>query len=312
MYDDLAAYFHENVVLSYLEFVNSINDGSSGVSEHLRAAINAATVLYHVREHLPQGHQKSRQEVVNACPDYDLVADIVNASKHGYLTRGNPQIAKADDVQELTILTRYIDEAGEYFGTEHAVVAKLVDGSSRNVGEILVSVINYWGSEFHSLGIINNPTSFTYSRPAHPLTREEVEGQKNDLKMIQGVRFKQAMLFQEYNYETGTVSPIDLTGKQVKFKIYKPPRHTLTINLEHNETGNIISREVELTHDEYMKFEAIQSDQEKQEFLATIVNRSDVMEELASEAKKFEHNNHIHADTKKQGFLLRRLAFWCR
>jgi hypothetical protein len=264
MYDDLAAYFHENVVPSYLEFVDSINDGSSGVSEHLRAAINAATVLYHVREHLPQAHQESRQEVANACPDYDLVADIVNVSKHSHLTRGNPQIAKAEDVQELTILTKYIDEAGEYFGTEHAVVANLVDGSSRNVGEILASVINYWDSQFHSLGVINNRTSFTYNRPAHPLTREEVEGQKNDLKMIQGVRFKQTMLLQEYNYETGLVSPIDLTGSQIEFNIYKPPKHILAINLRHNETGNIISREVELTHDEYMKFEAIQSDEEKQ------------------------------------------------
>lgn len=311
MYDDLAAYFHENVVPSYLEFVDAINDGSSGVSEHLRAAINSATVLYHVREHLPQGHQKSRQEVANSCPDYDFVADIVNASKHGHLTRGNPQIAKADDIQELTILTKYTDEAGEYFGTEHAVVAKLADGSSRNVGEILASVINYWGSLFHSLGIINNPTSFTYSRPAHPLTREEVEAQKNDLKMIKGVRFKQAMQLQEYDYETGVVRPIDLTGSQVNFRIYKPPKHALAINLEHNETGNVISREVELTHDEYMKLKAMQSDQEKQEYLSTIVDRSGVMEELASEAKEFEHNNRIHADTKKQGFL-RRLAFWRR
>jgi hypothetical protein len=311
MYDDLAAYFHENVVPSYLEFVESINDGSSGVSEHLRAAINSATVLYHVREHLPQGHQKSRKEVANACPEYDLVADIVNASKHGQLTRGSPQIVKADDIQELMILTQYADEAGEYFSAEHAVVTKLIDGSTRNVGEILASVINYWGSLFHILGIINNPTSFTYARPNHPLTREEVDGQKNDLKMIKGVRFKQAMVLQEYNYQTGMVSPIDLTGSQLKFSIYEPPKHTLVINLEHNETGNVMAREIEIDHDEYQKFESIQSDQEKQEFLSAIANKSSVMEELVSEAKDFEHNNRIHSDAKKKGFL-RRLAFWRR
>jgi len=283
MYDDLSAYFHENVVPSYQEFVESIGDGSSGLSEHLRAAINAATVLYHLREHLPQAHQKSRQQVASTCPDYDLVADIVNASKHGELTRGNPQISKAEDIQELTILTKYEDDLGEYFGSEHAVVVRLTNGSTRNVGEILTNIINYWGAEFHAIGILSNSMSFDYKRPIHPLTREEVEKQKNNLKMIQGVRFRYAMKLQEYNYETGTVSPIDLTGSEIKFRIYQPPKHTLVVNLEHNETGNVISRELELSHEEYEKLENMRSENEKQRYLMSLANKSGVMEELTSE-----------------------------
>ena len=254
-------------------------------------AINTATVLYHLREHLPQVHEKSRQQVANACPDYDLVADIVNASKHGELTRGSPQVAKAEDMEELLILTKYVDEKGYYFGSEHAVIVKLTNGDSRNLGEILTNVINYWCSEFHAMGIINNSVSFSYNTPVHPLTREEVESQKNDLKIIQGVRFRQAMKLQEYNYETGEVTPIDLTGSEIKMSFYKPPKHTLVINLKHNKSGKVISREIELSDEEYLELESLKTENEKQVYLSNIASRSGMMNELAVEANAVSQHN---------------------
>ncbi len=282
MYDDIATYFHINVLVPYGEFIKSINKDGSGLSKDLRAAINTATALYHLREHLPQGHEKSRQEVANVCPDYNLLADIVNASKHKELTRGNPQVTRAENIEELTTLTKYDDEDGEYFGSELTVEVKLEGGSTRNIAEILTNVINYWGAEFHAMGIINSPISYSYNPTTHPLSRKEVEKQNRNIVAMQGVRFKQTMILQEYNYETGEVTPMDLTGKEVKFSMYKP-KHILRISLKPDETGKVMSKEIELSDDEFTEIESLETEEEKQEYIEKIAKRNGIINKLVPE-----------------------------
>src|SRR5262245_11609619 len=93
MFDDLATYFFENVVRSFEEYLDIKNSGRVGRSRDIRAAVNAAAPLYHLREHLPPSLALSHASVSNHCPDYSLLGDIVNASKHFLLTRGSPQLA---------------------------------------------------------------------------------------------------------------------------------------------------------------------------------------------------------------------------
>src|SRR5450759_1241667 len=49
------------------------------------------TALFHFREHLAGPHAKTRAQVAADCPDYRLVADVVNVTKHGTLTRQRPK-----------------------------------------------------------------------------------------------------------------------------------------------------------------------------------------------------------------------------
>ncbi|GAF98811.1 unnamed protein product, partial [marine sediment metagenome] len=144
MFDDLVAYFYENVVASYNAFSGALKNNVSGMSKDLRAAINSATALYHFREHIPRIHQKTRKELAKKCPDYDLLGDIVNAAKHRALTRGNPQVSSANDIFEQVVFTKYRDEEGEYFSSEKTVLVKLKDNSDRNMQEILTNVLTMW------------------------------------------------------------------------------------------------------------------------------------------------------------------------
>ena len=76
VFDDLRAYFYENVVATFNAYFEVKRNGLYGASRDLRAAIVAATALYHLREHIPTAHQESRAELAQICPDYDLLGDI--------------------------------------------------------------------------------------------------------------------------------------------------------------------------------------------------------------------------------------------
>ena len=271
MYDDLAAYFYETVVASYTSFINSLRDGVTGRSKNLRAAINSAIALYHLREHIPQPHQKMHQDISNICPDYKLVGDIVNASKHKVVNRGTPQIVSAEDIYEQTIITKYQDEKGEYFGSEQTVQVSLVDGSTRDVGEILTNVMNFWCSEFLSLNIIDKQLNFTYPKYNGPLTREEVAKQKHDIEILKGIRFQMKIKLQEYNYKTNEVNPIDLTDSKLQMRIYQL-KYNLEIGLTNNSTGEVLHREIELTVEQSQKIHELKTDEERQKYLLKIVN----------------------------------------
>jgi len=61
MFDDITAYFHENILISYLEYTKVKKSGVSGQSKDLRTALNAASALHHLREHIPAQHKKIKK-----------------------------------------------------------------------------------------------------------------------------------------------------------------------------------------------------------------------------------------------------------
>lgn len=189
MFDDLSAHFHENVWESYQNFAEAKKSIKAGKSRDLRLAINAATALYHLREHIPQHLRKSRAKLAKLCPDYDLLGDVVNAAKHSILTQGNPQIVSAEDIFEQVTSTLYKDEQGDYWHGEKSVFVKLKDGSVRDLYEVLTNVLNMWLKELQGLGVIG------YIKPIEIkdegiLPRSSESGAAPlDLEIIQGVRF---------------------------------------------------------------------------------------------------------------------------
>src|ERR1700722_1989792 len=98
MFDDLAAFYHDHVVTEYAEYLSTYSSKIMGLSQDMRRALAAASALFHLREHLP-APQMSRGAVERLCPDYGLLGDVVNASKHGSVTQptphGAPLIAQA-------------------------------------------------------------------------------------------------------------------------------------------------------------------------------------------------------------------------
>ena len=62
MLDVLAAYYHENVVGSFVEYRDIYIDEASGRSHDLRAALNDASALFHLQGQLP-GAPPSRAHI---------------------------------------------------------------------------------------------------------------------------------------------------------------------------------------------------------------------------------------------------------
>ena len=172
MFDDIHAYFHENVVAAYMQYKEARDNPRAGCSNDLRLAMSAATALYHFREHLPPQHIRTRRQLASVCLDYDLLGDIVNAGKHRHVTHGTPQITSAEKIYELVVITEYRDEKGRYLHNEKVVNVDLDNGTSRDLFEILTNVINMWLSELNSMGIMINPNFFPLPSNAIPSRSE--------------------------------------------------------------------------------------------------------------------------------------------
>jgi hypothetical protein len=281
MFDDVAALFHENVTIAYQDYIRGRTSTVAGRSQDLRLAINAATAIYHFREHLPEKVRPSRTQLEKKCSDYGLLGDVVNASKHGELTQRTPRVRRANDIQEMVVLTEYMDEQGTYCDSEKIISVKLTDGSTRELGEILTTVLNFWLSELHELNILPKLNPFALPTKAKPVSRKESESP--NLEMIRGVRFKQRWQLMRYDYETGSTKPIDLTGAVGKFRIYKPAEVDLV--LTHDKTGKSLRRTVLLNPDELKAFDQLGSDEQKQNYLVSLVQSRKALQEMAEEAK---------------------------
>lgn len=226
-------------------------DDTSGTSRHLRAAVEAATALYHFREHLPPAHQKTRNVVSLSCPDYDFLGDVVNASKHAVINQGkSPLVKSAADLQERKIVTMYRDDDGDYSDHETIVIATCTDGMERTVGDALINVFNYWGQELKQMGVLHD----FVARPIPPppgsqfVPRSEAQAAAN-LRIIQGVRFALTLQVLQWDPMTQRSKPIDLTGCQASLRIYQPA-YILDVTLTPPNGGEPIQFALELTESE--------------------------------------------------------------
>lgn len=147
MFDDFATYFYENVVRSFNEYHRTKVSGVAGGSNDIRTAMAAASALFHLREHLPRSFAMSRSKAERLCADYGVLADIANTSKHRALQdstpHGAPLLKSAADLTEEIVITEYRDQEGPYKHVEKRVTAKLTDGTTRDVLEILTNVMNF-------------------------------------------------------------------------------------------------------------------------------------------------------------------------
>lgn len=285
MFDDFHAYFHENTLRTYLEYRDIKNRLISGRSNDLRSSLFAATSAYHLREHLPANIALSRKNVVAQCPEFDLLGNIVDASKHSKLTRNKPSISSATQIDEAVVSTEYVDDLGTFRCIEKQVLVKLDDGTERDIFEIITVVVNFWICYLHSVGVLEHRKAFDIQDANRPRSRSESSDGRLDLEMQAGVRFHQSFRMLRYNYEKMTREPIDLTGYKVEAKIYRPPTYDFVLSLTHNETGRIFSRTVVLTDAESRELEICKTDSERRQFLEGLPSARDVVRSIAEEAK---------------------------
>ena len=283
MFDDLATLFHENVVVTYQDYLKVRSTPSSGRNLDIKAALGVATALYHFREHLPPQLLLSWQTVVAACPDYALLGDVVNLSKHRTLTRGAPQILSVEDIEEQVVLTEYEDDRGPYRHKEKTVTLKLKDGSERELLDVMTNVLNYWLGELHRMGVLQQVSAYYTSAKAQPVPRGEADDGPLTLEAVQGLRFRQTFRLQRFNPQTGTTEPIDLTGHEARFRIYAP-RHELDLELTHKESGEKLTASISLTGQESVSLARLETAEDQQRFLQSLPKVQRAFAELAEKA----------------------------
>lgn len=293
MFDDLAAYYYENVVTSFATYREMSKDGLAGHSRDLREALSAANALFHLREHLPSGGL-SRGQTESLCFDYALLGDVVNASKHRALTgntpHGAPLVNDASCLSEEIAIIEYEDNEGVYRYSAKTVVVKLTNGEERNLLEVLTNVINFWEQHLTLIGVLEEPRVFEFIDPIRPRTRSECEENQLNFELTQGQRFRQSMRLLRFNDDTGNAEPIDLSGSKLTFNIYRP-KYDIDISLRHDATGREINKTITLSEEDSMELSSLTSEEEKQNFLSGLPQAQEALKELAIQARLEEEKD---------------------
>jgi hypothetical protein len=277
LFDDLAAHFHEGPLTAYSDYVKLRDGDTSGRSQHLRAALETATQLYHFREHLPAGHKYSRSQVEGDCPDYRLIADVTNVSKHAQLGHstpaGPPLVRVAEDIKELTIATLYEDSEGQYSDPLTRLVVNCTDGTTRSLDSALTNVMNYWGRKLHDIGVLKEYRPFPPpDEPgSHFVARKDAKNM--NLEMMQGVRFSKRLQLRKFNTTTGRSEPLDLTGKQFQFRVYKPAPLSIFVEIRPAGTAKPFIHEIPLSEAETTEYLGLRSNAQRDTFMRERVQK---------------------------------------
>jgi hypothetical protein len=287
MFDDLTAYYHDNVVTEFADYLNASRDGVAGRSRDLRKALVAATALFHLHEHLPTPGRPSRADAEKACPDYALLGDVVNAAKHKEINKttphGAPLVHRAASLAERQMIIEYSDAAGPYRHGLKTVVVRLADGSERNLLDVMTNVINYWELQLHALGVLASPRTFSYEDPNRFRARSECNGGRLDLEIVQGQRFLQSVQLLRFNHATAKVEPIDLTHAAISGSLYRPSCK-FEVRLTHNASGKEFKKTVLFSESEGMQLHALSTDEEREAFALNTLTVRDALQELAASA----------------------------
>jgi hypothetical protein len=283
MNDAFHAHFHYRVRRVYEDYIGIRSVPVAGMKRDIRAAAEAAKVMYHLREHIPPPHGKSWQDVAKQCPDYALLRDVADTEKHGKLSDKTRAICDTRQMEERIIVTEYEDTEGTYRHVEKAVWLNLTDGSSRDLADVLTNVMNYWQDELHALGMLPKSRPYAMAARAQPVPRNEANHGRLDYTIVPGLEFNQTYQLRRYNYSTGKIEPIDLSGASLEFAMYKPA-YTLEVKLGNSATGQELCRTASLTEEEYRALLVHGSDEGKGNYLLGLPQVKAAYEELVKEA----------------------------
>lgn len=292
MFTDFPTHYYNHVVLPFCDYRKVRGDGSAGHQRDLRTAISVATVLYHLREHLPPTATINARQIGQICPDYGLLGDVVNASKHHTLTRptshGAPLVSDATQLSEYILITMYKDSDGDYRYFEKVTAVTLVDGSERDLLEVMTNVINFWENHLHQTGILPEARLFKIPTANQPRTREECVGHSQpELVGTVGVALRHSMRIQAYNYSTGQVEPYDFTGATIRAQIRSPKYH-FDFAVVEDASGREVKGSVELSRDESVTLALLETESARQAYATSLPSVKQALAEAARAVKRRE------------------------
>ncbi|WP_205410774.1 hypothetical protein [Salaquimonas pukyongi] len=182
------------------------------MNQNVSNGINAASSLYHFREHLPEDLRISRSELALICTDYDLLGYVVDAAKHGKIDRRSPPIDRANQIYPLIEITEYRDEAGPYRIARKRVVVELNDGTQRTLRSILTNVINMWIVFLAKNYVVDGIEQFELEDANFVPPREnDSEAARFDFSVHPSIGVAIRCQLKRFNYELGKPEPVDLT-----------------------------------------------------------------------------------------------------
>lgn len=258
--EKLYATFHDTVLVPYTEYKTLRKERKAGRQADLNAARMAATAAYHFREHLPKRYKKSHPAMTALCTDFSLLGDVVNALKHGILTKGTPQIAGADDIREQIVHTIYRDEEGEYYDIKKSIEITLKDGTTRELFDVLTNVVNMWIDFLQAAGISGKATKFPVEDRNQIISRAAAD-MRMDLVITQGIAVEKGFKIQKYNYEKRLPEPVDLTGSRFSFSVYDPAKIKTEVAIQAiSPEGKQYVGSVELDAEENREFFLLKDD----------------------------------------------------
>jgi hypothetical protein len=271
MFDDLAAYFVNNVKAAYKAYLDN-RSASAGTFRHTRHALELATALFHFREHLPAQQAMSRTNAEARCSEYALVGDVANAAKHQQLTgqtpHGAPFITKAEEILERTIITQFFDADGMYTDVKTAVFISCTDGIERSLDEALIGVLNFWIAELQNLSIITLPAVSAYVRPGSVFV-SRADAKQLDLEIVKGLEWRHAMQLLRFDTATQQSTLVDLSGMQLQMKIYVP-RYSVSLSIAPPDGGEPFDLQLELADEQSATFHGLKTEAEKAAFAQSL------------------------------------------
>jgi len=284
MFANARKFYVENVLPSYQDFIEHRESNDWGENQLLRKGIVAATSLFHLREHIPTNIQPNKANLKSQYPDYRLIADIANVSKHHELTSDNPQISNASQIYESLRLIKFTDKQGEYVAPQLEVYVKLDNGTEIKLINILYNVMSIWRDVLDNLGIINHKPLEPLKND-FPISREEANKRRANLRIRQGEEYQWQLRIEKYNYNKRITEPIDLTGKNIQFRIRELPENA-PISIHITNPGIGVDFEVDFDiplSKEQTEHYIFLCGSEKVEFLKKLVESTpDIKKELQS------------------------------
>jgi hypothetical protein len=274
LFDDLNGYFYENLVPAYDAFCESYRRNDSGRNIRLRTAVDAATALFHFREHIPTPHTKSRGAVTAECTDYALIADVANASKHKKLDRPTPTgpalVTLASDIYEQINITQYEDVEGPYTDCRVAVLADCSDGICRNVDSAVINVFDYWRLTLHAMNVNEYPRCAFFPTAVISELISRADARAPSFEIVNAVRWSTRMQLLKYSSADGRSHPVDLTGAKIEMNICRPA-YTLHAKLK-NKHGAELSAEIALTDEQAQEYHSLKDDASRQSFIEKVAS----------------------------------------
>lgn len=268
--------------------------GAMGDQKLPIAATDCAAALFHFREHIPAEHRLSRSSISSRCPDYKLIADVTNAVKHGEITRepsdGPALLNTSADIYELGIIIDFDGEEEPYSHSEVVVCVDCTDGQRRCLDEAIVNVVNFWGHELERLVVRSFKSFEQLPFPGTTYIERSVAG-STQIGITQGLTYQSKWQLMKWDYEAGIARPVDLTGADVRFSIYRP-KHSLDIKINIPSVEGEYVHSVELSDEESQQYLSLETEVEKEAFHISLANerKAEIEKGLAAFVKRCSGN----------------------